>query len=161
MIIFELRDRRGIESQTAESFLSPHRQFWKRFSQSASGPFFGVLYHFGFSQCVFKLRVTPGSLPDWHSSPRHSDRPASEEEWNQGLVRVTPHGEPRAGSEGVMRSWGRHFSRVLLGTQIRKPEKVGWAWQGFVITCTALSSKPPTLLLTRLDRCLQAIPPEP
>lgn len=94
--------RQGIESQTAESFLSPHRQSWKRFSQAVSGPLFGVLYHFGFSQCVFKLWVTPGSLPEWHDSPRHSDRSVSEEEWNRGLVRVTPNREATTGSEGVM-----------------------------------------------------------
>lgn len=79
-IIFDLRGRQGIESQTAESFLSPHWQSWKRFSQSVSGLLFGALYHFGFSQCVFKLWVTSGSLPDWHNSPRHSDRSSASEE---------------------------------------------------------------------------------
>lgn len=77
---FDLRDRHGIESQTAESFLSPHQQSWKRFSQSVIGLLFGAVYHSGFSQCVFKLWVTPGSLPDWHNPPRHSDRSSTSEE---------------------------------------------------------------------------------
>lgn len=101
--MFDLSDRHGIESQTAESFLSPHQQSWKRFSQSVSGLPFGVLYHFGFSQCVFKLWVTPGSLPDWHNSPRHSDwSSASEEEWN---LRT---GSSHLSQRGQHRLWRNH-----------------------------------------------------
>lgn len=126
-IVFDLRDRHGIESQTAESFLSAHQQSWKRFSQSVSGPLFGALYHSGFSQCVFKLWVTPGSLPDWHNPPRRSDRSsASEEEWNSGRVRVTHHREANTGCEGAMHSQGKHLTRVLPYSQRRKPEEVGW-----------------------------------
>lgn len=112
--VFDLRDRHGIESQTAESFLSPHQQSWKRFSQSVSGPLFGAVYHSGFSQCVFKLWVTPGSLPDWHNPPRRSDRSStSEEERNSGGVLVTRCRKANTGCEGAMHSQGKHLSRVL------------------------------------------------